>query len=95
MKNKSRKICIHELYSCTACFILKATSAFNLLNKIKKYPMKSKSEAVHSLRKNKRNFHYLMIGLAVFDSIYLYCAASLFTIPHLLPRFKMNKRNLC
>ena len=39
-----------------------------------------------SLKKGKRNFHYLMMSLAVFDILYIYSATVLFTVPHLLPR---------
>ena len=43
-----------------------------------------------SLKKGKRNFHYLMMSLAVFDILYIYCATMLFTIPHLLPRLVLQ-----
>ena len=39
-----------------------------------------------SLRCTRRNFHHLMMGLAVYDMIYLSCALILFTIPHMMPR---------
>ena len=41
-----------------------------------------------SLKKNKSNFHYLMLATAVFDILYIFSASTLFSVPHIIPRFQ-------
>ena len=40
-----------------------------------------------SLKKNKSNFHYLMLATAIFDILYIFSASTLFSVPHIIPRF--------
>jgi len=35
--------------------------------------------------KNKFTFHFLMLALAVYDSLYIICAVTLFSVPHIFP----------
>ena len=39
-----------------------------------------------SVKKNKSNFHYLMVATAVFDILYIFSASTLFSVPHIIPR---------